>query len=204
MLSYIIGGLFTAVGIILAVVFHEPHFYTFFSIGLFVLFLEIYKSIVHKSLFSRWSFYKYVTFWVLLLIISILIDIIGMYLGYWEYPFYVTSWDEIIKYIFEWCIAQMYITLSFFIGLAILRRHHVSRVSSIILSLILFVLPIGLITEYFNHMAVSWLVLDMPVSNYSIGGYFIVFQTIGYWIMALIPWAIYKLVIGAGKIGRQG
>lgn len=187
----------------MAAVFHEPHFYTPFSVGLFLIFLEVYKSVAHHELFSKWPRNKYVIFWMVVLVVSILIDIIGMKLGYWHYPGYSGSLDEIVKYIFEWCIALMYHTVAFVVGIEIFTRHGFSKIVSGILSLALFVFPIGMFTEYTNHLADSWVVTSMPFTNAQIGGYFIIFQTIGYWLMALIPWVIYVIVDHYKTIHRR-
>ena len=194
MMNYFIGGGLTLFGIFLALVLRQPHFYAVFSVGVFIIFLEVYKSIVHKKLFSRWDKRHYVLFWATLFIVGIGIDLLGTRLGYWQYPSYTSSFDEVIKYIFEWSIALMYVTLSFFIGLALFKKHKVSLWIAIPLSLIIFVIPIGLITEFLNHIALSWVVLKTPITDFSIAGYFIVFQTVGYWVMALIPWGIYELI----------
>lgn len=195
MKQYFIGAGLVITGIILALFSQEAHFYTFFSIGLFLIFLEVYKEIVHKKLFTRWTHAEYVVFWVVLLAVSIIIDSIGIRLGYWYYPSYSTLADNVAKFIFEWCVALMYVTLSFCIGAAILKKHKVRTWLAYVGALVVFVVPIGLITEYLNHAASSWIITGMPFSDYAIEGYFIVFQTIGYWIMALIPWVIYKFVI---------
>jgi hypothetical protein len=41
----------------------------------------------------------------------------------------------------------------------------------------------------------------MPLTNFRIGEYFIVFQTVGYWLMAIIPYLLYLLAdsISAGN-----
>lgn len=195
MKNYFIGAGITSIGIILGVFFKEAHFYTFFSIGLFMIFLEIYKHIVHKKLFTRWTIWEHVAFWGMLLVASVIIDILGIRLNYWYYPDYVTTFDTLLKFTFEWCIALMYITLAFLIGVAILKKHKVQPVLAYAGSLVMFVIPMGFITEFFNHIAPSWIVIGTPFSQYSINGYFIVFQTLGYWVMALIPWIIYKTVI---------
>lgn len=138
---------------------------------------------------------EHVAFWAALLVASILIDVVGIRLGYWYYPDYVTTFDTLLKFIFEWCIALMYVTLAFLIGVAILKKHKVRTWLAYVGSLFLFVIPVGFITEFFNHISPSWVVIQMPFSNYAIDGYFLVFQTLGYWLMALIPWIIYLLVV---------
>jgi hypothetical protein len=194
MKHYFLGSFVLIIGIILAVFFKEAHFYTFFSVGLFLIFLEIYKHIVHHTLFKKWSLWEHVAFWGALLVVSIVIDILGIRLGYWHYPNYVTTMDTIVKFTFEWCIALMYVTLGFFIGVAIFQKHHVRKWLAYFGSLIIIVIPLGLITEFFNHSASSWVVTSMPFSDYSIHGYYVIFQTLGYWLMALIPWIIYMII----------
>ncbi|MEJ2267771.1 MAG: hypothetical protein P8X70_01705 [Nanoarchaeota archaeon] len=62
-----------------------------------------------------------------------------------------------------------------------------------VLSLIIFVISLGFLTEYINLFSDSWIVLSMPFSNFKIGDFFIIFQFIGYPLMAIIPFIIYKI-----------
>jgi multidrug transporter EmrE-like cation transporter len=52
---------------------------------------------------------------------------------------------------------------------------------------------VGLFTEALNMQVQSWVVLSMPVSDYQIGGFYVIFQTLGYWLMALIPYLLYRV-----------
>jgi hypothetical protein len=56
------------------------------------------------------------------------------------------------------------------------------------------VTPVGFLTESLNLHVESWKVLTMPLSNMKIGDFFVVFQTLGYWLMALIPYMLYLSV----------
>lgn len=188
----ILGVIFLLVGIYLSIFQKEPHFYTFFSIGVFLILLQIYNSISDKKIFHKWETKNYIFLTTSLLIFSIIIDQIGLTRGYWEYQ-YTTLFDEIIKYVFEWAIALLYFMLIFMIGTNLFQRKF-SEQTSFILSLITFVILAGLFTEYINHFSNSWIILKMPLTNYKIGNYFIVFQTIGYWLMAIIPYTLYKFV----------
>jgi hypothetical protein len=203
MKNYLIGSVTTLIGIVLAIFLKEPHFYTFFSIGLFIIFLEIYKKIVHKKLFMQWTFWEHVLFWGLLLLMSIIIDRLGISLGYWYYPEYLTTWDTLVKFVFEWCIALMYVTLAFLIGVAILKKHKIVSWLAYLISLVAVIIPLGVVTEFLNHKAMSWVIVSMPFSQYSIGGYYFIFQTIGYWLMALIPWFVYLIVVLIDKKIRE-
>lgn len=189
-LIYFIGILFLMFGIYLSVFQKEPHFYTFFSIGLTIILFQIYNSISKKKLFNKWKIKQYILFGVLLIIVSIIIDRMGLFLGYWGDQ-YETLFDEILKYVFEWGIALLYVALTFIIGINIFEKKFSKNTSSI-LSLLTFVILIGLFTEYINNFSNSWTIIKMPFINYKIGEFFVVFQTIGYWLMAIIPLIIYK------------
>ena len=189
-LIYFIGILFLIFGIYLSVFQKEPHFYTFFSIGLTLIAFQFYNSISKKKLFNKWKIKQYILFGVLLIIISIVIDRMGLFFGYWGDQ-YETLFDEILKYVFEWGVALSYVALTFVIGINLFEKKFSQKTSSI-LSLLIFVTLIGLFTEYINHFSNSWTIIKMPFTNYKIGEFFVVFQTIGYWLMAIIPLIIYK------------
>jgi len=191
--AFIIGVIFLLFGIYLSVFKREPHFYAFFSIGLFLILISIYKNIFKKQLFSKWNFKKHLIFWTFLIIISIIIDLIGLRIGYWAYQ-YNGFYDEILKYLFEWVIPFVYILLSLLIGISVFEKLKINRIISFILSLLIFVIIIGLFTEFINHFSNSWIILKMPITSYNLEGYFVVFQTIGYWLMALITFFVYKIV----------
>lgn len=191
-LKYLVGVVSLLIGICLSVFQSEPHFYTFFSIGLFLIFLEYYNSNNKNKLFKKWDNKQFVLFGVLLIVLSIVMDKIGLFFNYWEYQ-YLTLFDEILKYTFEWGIALLYIMIFFMIGKNILEKKF-SKKLSFILSLLIFVTLIGFFTEFINSFSYSWKILSMPLTNYKIGNYFIIFQTIGYWLVAIIPFIIYKFV----------
>lgn len=188
----IIGIIFLLFGIYLSVFQKEPHFYTFFSIGLFLIFWPIYNHISKKQLFNKWGAKQYLIFFIGLLIISIIIDKIGLALGYWTYQ-YTTFFDEVIKYVFEWVVPFLYIFLFFIIGIELFKKAKLNTSLSFALSLFIFVIFIGLFTEYINHFSDSWIILKMPFTSYQIKGFFITFQTIGYWLMAIITFTAYKI-----------
>lgn len=196
---YFIGIIFFLIGIYLTVFEKEPHFYTFFSIGLFIIFLLIYNNLAKVPFFYKWDKNKFMLFWIVMLGLSIIIDRIGMALGYWVSR-YVTVTSEIIKYVFEWAVALIYIQLFFMIGVLLFRKLKFGYYTSIILSLLIFSTAIGFVTEYFNLFSDSWIVLSMPFTNYKIGDYFVVFQTLGYWVMAIIPFITYILVDNIKKL----
>jgi hypothetical protein len=189
-----IGTIFLIAGIILSALYKEPHYYTFFSVGALILLLIWHNNIAVNKLFSKWKTKQYLIFTVLMIIASLIIDNLGIYLGYWTYPRYNSFLDSVLKYAFEWVVAMTYLMVSLFVGKAILDKTKLSNTWKWIISLIVFVTIIGFITEYLNHLSgYSWKVLSMPFTNYKIGDYFIVFQTIGYWLTALIPFVIYKI-----------
>lgn len=189
---YIIAGLFFLLGIILAF-FHEPHFYTFFSIGAFIILLHLYNKIANKKLFYYWRLKHFIIFYISLIAISIVIDYIGLSLGYWIYPHFQSVFDNILKYSFEWVIALLYHALILLIGVEIFKQK-LGKIGALLLSLIIFIIPAGFLSEYLNLAARSWQVVGMPLTDYEICGFFIIFQTLGYWLMAFIPYALYKVV----------
>lgn len=191
----IIGTLLTSVGVYQAVVYKEPHFYTLFSIGLFFIFYSLYFKLFGKSLFTGWKNYKIVLFTFFTLIVSIIIDVIGIKLGYWEYPYYNSFIDQFLKYLFEWTAPLIVYMTVFIIGFKYFSRFYNKSISSIF-SLIIFVLGIGMITEYINSFVFSWKILKMPILDYTLGVFNLGFVTLGYWLMALIPYSIYSFLRG--------
>ncbi len=106
--------------------------------------------------------------------------------------------DTFLKYVFEWTIALSYHLVSLMVGIEFFKRLNLSESVSFFLSLFVIVTLVGFVTETFNIYVYSWRVISMPFSNYMIGPYFLVFQTIGYWLMAIIPWLIYILIFKKG------
>ena len=84
-LNYIAGIIFLLIGIYLSIFQKEPHFYTFFSVGACLILFQYQKSNFKKSLFKNWKTKQYVLFGFLIISTSIIIDQIGLSLGYWEY-----------------------------------------------------------------------------------------------------------------------
>jgi len=179
-------------GVFLSVIQKEPHFYTPFSFGLALIFLEIQKFVRKNPLFGNWTMKNYTTFFILLLATSITVDQIGLILGYWAYLSYTTLFDHIIKYVFEWTVPLIYFMSALIIGKEFLNKK-LSPELSFICSLTVFITIIGFFTEYINLFSNSWTILKMPFTNYKIGSYFIIFQSLGYWLMAIIPYSIYKM-----------
>jgi hypothetical protein len=165
-------------------------FYTLFSIGMSLTLCGVYHAFADKNLFSGWSPAQIVAFWMLMLAISVVIDSIGMHVGYWHYPHYGKS-DQVRKYIFEWVVALFYHFVALVVGIELFKKRGMDYRLSLTLSLFIFVTAVGFLTESLNLKVRSWQVLSMPISDIRIGGYFIVFQTIGYWLMALIPYVLY-------------
>lgn len=179
-----IGIITLAIGIFMSVILKQPHFYTPFSIGLFSLSWGIYNLLSKETLFSGWNFYNHLVFWILLVIASIVIDQIGLFLGYWQYPYYFTLSDEIIKILFEYAVSFGYFMIIVFIGAKFFEKIKINVTVSFLLSLLIFA-PAGLIfTEYVNSFSNSWIVL-MPK---------IIWFTVGAWLMVLVPFGIYKFI----------
>ena len=190
-LFIIIGILLVLFGIYLSVFKEEPHFYTFFSIGILILLIMIYNFISKKKIFEKWITKRYLFFFGVLLVFCIVIDKIGIYLGYWTYQF-STLFDEILKYLFEWAVPLICFMIALMIGLKVFEKK-IPYNLAFILSLIFFVMPLGLFTEFINHFSNSWIILSMPFSNIKIGSFFVIFQTIGYSLMAIISFIIYRI-----------
>ena len=191
---YASGIILVIAGMFMAFILHQAHYYSLFSLGVLIILLRVHDKIAKKSLFHSWKKKNYIAFFILMLASSVAIDLLGISLGFWTYPSYTSLTDNILKYVFEWIIPMTYIMLSLLIGKEILAKYRIKSWPSWIISLAVFVTITGIITEYINHVAgYSWKVLSMPITNYMIGNYFLIFQTIGYWSMALVTLICYKL-----------
>lgn len=188
----VIGILLVLSGIYLSVFKKEPHFYTPFSIGILIMLFAVYNFISKKNLFDKWQLKQYFIFSAGLIFACIIIDKIGLSLSYWT-DNYVLFFDIIIKYIFEWAVPFVYLMFGLIIGMKVFEKKFDYRIA-FVLSLIFFVIPLGFFTEWINLFSHSWTVLSMPISNFKIKNFFIIFQIIGYPIMAIVPFVIYKLV----------
>jgi hypothetical protein len=189
--NLIIGVILLVLGIVLAKM-SFAHYYTFFSVGLLLILLEIYKKISGESVFRNWKVKDHFIFWISIIVIAAFFDRFGMGAGYWIYPSYSGMFDEIIKLIFEWAVPLVYLMVGMMVGIKIFKG--AGKFGSFVLSLIVFVFALGLFTEYVNMFVYSWKILKMPFSSYNIKGYFIMFQTFGYWAMTIIPYAVYSIV----------
>ncbi len=167
-------------------------FYTLFSIGMSLTLSGIYNAFSQDPLFGGWSTVQIIVFCVLMLVVSIFIDSVGMREGYWHYPHYGKA-DQVRKYIFEWGVALFYHFVALVAGIELFKRKGLDYRLSLIFSLLLVVTAVGFLTESLNQKVSSWRVISMPITNLRIGGYFLVFQTFGYWLMALIPYALYQV-----------
>jgi hypothetical protein len=177
-------------------------FYTLFSIGMSIALAAIYAKLSETALFPNWQTQHYLLFIVGLLAISVVIDRVGMSAGYWEYPHY-DAIDTFRKYVFEWAVALFYHLLSLLIGIAAFKKIGLSQVQSFLLSILIVVTLIGFITESLNLQVQSWQIRKMPITNLKFGDYFFIFQTIGYWLMAVIPYTLYVFVGRAAASRRR-
>lgn len=190
-LSYLLGGILILFGVYLSIFQKHPHFYTFFSIGFLMIFWTLYNSISKKKLFDNFKTKHQVFFWITLTILCIIIDKIGIFLGYWIYPNFNSVFDEILKYLFEWVLPLTTYMILFLIGLTYKAKE--IKLKNILFGLAL-VLIFGFFTEFINLFSLSWEILSMPITNFKIGPFFLVFNTIGYLLMILIPLGIYTLI----------
>lgn len=179
-----------------------PYFYALFSVGMSMSLAAVYNLLFSPPIFHGWRPLHIAVFALLLLASCVAVDQIGMALGYWEYPHYGPE-DTLRKYIFEWGVALFYHLLSLLIGLRLFERMGVRGTSALLLGTLIIVTPVGFLTEYLNLHVYSWRVLSMPLSNMRIGEFFLVFQTIGYWAMALIPYLLYRLIDRRASAHRQ-
>jgi hypothetical protein len=170
-----------------------PYFYALFSLGMFVILLALYNAFAATSLFENWRGRDILIFSLILLISCVGIDHLGMYLGYWEYPHYDSS-DDLRKYLLEWAVALLYHMISLLIGIELFQKAKLHQTGAFFMSMLIVVTPVGFLTETLNLNVYSWRVLRMPFSNFKIGDFFLIFQTIGYWLMALIPYGLYLLI----------
>ena len=189
----IAGIVCTLISIYQATVLQMASFYTLFSVGMSLTLSSIYNVFSEEPLFAGWSSRQVVLFWTLMFAVSIIIDLVGMRIGYWKYPHYGKS-DQVRKYIFEWGVALFYHFVALVAGIKVFRKKGLDYGLSLTLSLFVFVTAVGFLTESLNHKVSSWQVISMPITNLRIGDYFLIFQTLGYWLMALIPFALYKLL----------
>lgn len=180
--SYVIGIILFLIGIFMSIYQHNPHFYTPFSIGLFMITLNIYNSLAKRPLFNKWKTKQHFVFWALLIIASIIIDQIGMSLNYWYYPSYSGLLDETIKILFEYSVPLVYFMLILLIGTILINKTKINLTLSFVLSLLIIV-PLALFfTEYINSFSNSWIV-NLPK---------IIWFSLGSWLMAITPMIIYK------------
>ncbi|MGV8142720.1 MAG: hypothetical protein ACP5NS_03740 [Candidatus Pacearchaeota archaeon] len=180
-LSLFVGLFFILFGIYLSVVQNDPHFYTFFAFGFLIISILIYTSLSKKIIFKEWDLKKFILFFIFVLIASLIIDKIGLFLGYWVYPHYNSVLDDVVKYVFEWAVPLIAFMVIFMAGSKLVYKFS-------------FVLIAGIITEYINSFVLSWQIIDMPILDYTLGVFNLFFVTVGYWLMALIPYVIYQFV----------
>ncbi len=199
-IRHLTGPLCLLISAVQTFTYRQPHFYTLFSIGFYLILLDLYEIVTRKKFFHGWGKRERSKYYIVLFAASVFTDICGIKLGYWIYPHY-TQADTFLKYVFEWTIALSYHLVSLMVGIEFFKRLKLSESVSFFLSLFIIVTMVGFITETFNLHVYSWQVLSMPFSNKRIGPYFIVFQTLGYWLMALIPWIIY-IAIFKNRYGR--
>ena len=192
-IKHLTGPLCLLISVLQTFIYEQPHFYTLFSIGFYLIFLDLYEVMTRKKFFHGWGRKEKWLYYIVLFAASVFTDFCGIKLGYWIYPHY-TQVDTFLKYVFEWTIALSYHLVSLMVGIEFFKRLKLSESVSFFLSLFVIVTLVGFITETFNIFVYSWRVISMPFSNYMIVPYFLVFQTIGYWLMAIIPWLIYIII----------
>lgn len=197
-IKFSIGILLTIWGILLAIINHNKYFYIIFSLGLLIITWKTYNKISKRKFFNNFKPKHKIIFWATLIISSIIIDYIGTLLGYWTGAFF-TSFEMSMKYIFQWAIPFMGIMFFILIGKEIFQRKF-PKTTSLFLSIIIFGTILGFFMEYLNQFSQSWIILKMPLTNQRVGQFFLIFQTVGYWIMGMIPYTLHLIIKKIFKI----
>ena len=191
-ITYSTGISLIIIGIIMAIYFQSKYFYAILSVGILITFWKIYNSTSEKKLFHNFKKTHHFIFWIDLIITSIIIDYIGTRLGYWKGSF--MGIEGILKYPPEWAIPMVSTMIIFLIFKKIFQQKGINKYISAIISLTIFVTLFGIGIEYLNSFGQAWTIQSMPLTNIKIGNYYLIFQTIGFWIIALIPFIEYKLI----------
>lgn len=191
-ITYISGITLILLGIILAIIFQSKYFYAILSIGILITFWKIYNSTSEKKLFHNFKTKHHLIFWADLIITSIIIDFIGTKLGYWKGSF--MGIEGILKYPPEWVIPMVSTMIIFLIFKKIFQQKGINKYLSAIISLTIFITIFGIGIEYLNSFGQAWIIQSMPITNIKVGNFYLIFQTIGFWIIALIPFIEYKLI----------
>lgn len=189
------GVFFFVLGVIRSVVYSDPHFYSYLSIGLVILSFLAYIYYTGSNPFESWSYKEFISYSLLLLLFAFITDYLGVNVfGFWEYPFYDSLLNWSVQKTLEFALPLVYIQLFFMLGCRFFEKRGVNEYMAIVLSLLTFSIATGVLTEFVNSYADSWRILSMPISNAEIAGFSVVFTTIGYWIMALVPYAFYLVI----------
>ncbi|AQT69410.1 hypothetical protein STSP2_02599 [Anaerohalosphaera lusitana] len=188
------GTLMVLASIPPALFFDYAHYYTFFSIGMLLVMMGLYELQTDRGLFSSWKPRQHIVFWGGTIAVCIFLDQFGLDAGYWHYPWYSNVFDEILKYVFEWAVPFVYLGFGLLIGENFLHKRGVGRVTAFLVSLLVFVTALGIFTEFFNLYVYSWKITDMPFTDAKVGGFFVMFQTFGFWAMAIIGYSKHALI----------
>ncbi len=176
----------------MAIKFQNKYFYSVFSLGILIVSWKIYNSISEKPLFHKFKTKHHLIFWIDIIIISIIIDYIGTKIGYWKVSF--VGMEGIIKYFPHWAIPMVSLMIIFLIFKKVLEKKKTNKIISPIISLTIPITILGIVSEYLNFFGNAWLIQSMPITDIKIGPYYLIFQTIGFWILTLIPYIEYKLI----------
>jgi hypothetical protein len=188
----ITGIILIIIGIILAIQYQNKYFYAILSTGILITSWKIYNSTSQKKFFHNFKKEHKIIFWLDLIIISIIIDFIGTKIGYWKGSF--MGIEGILKYPPEWVIPMVSTMFIFLIFKKIFQQQGINKYISAIISLTIFVTIFGIGIEYLNSFGQAWIIQSMPITNIKIGNFYLIFQTIGFWTIALIPFIEYKLI----------
>lgn len=198
-LVYAIATILIILGIFLSTIKKHNYFYMILSMGLLILVWKIHNHIFKNKLMKNFKREHQLFFWFSLIIVSVIADIIGTQMGFWKGSFN-TPFELSIKYLFQWAIPFVSLMILFLIGKKFLENEGVNKTISFCISLFIFITIFGIFIEFLNQFSYSWTINSMPITNFKIGNYFVIMQTIGYWTMTMIPYSIYLITKRIFKI----
>jgi hypothetical protein len=192
-LTLVFGAALLLIGVLMALIGQEPHFYAPFSVGLALLGWYILRIKLQVKIFQEWRWPHFALFFICLLVFATIADHFGVSRGWWAYPSYHTFFDWTVQKVFEFAAPMLYLFFFLKIGEQLWQKY-ASRPAALAASAITIVLPLAIITQLLDSAAHSWVVLHMPVTSAHIGSVSIIFTTLGYWILAFVPYALHAAI----------
>lgn len=186
------GVALVTLGVVMAINAHLAHFYAPFSAGLALIGWYIVRFRLGITLFRQWQWPLFLLFLISLLAFAVIADYFGIAYGWWAYPNYHSPLDWMVQKILEFVIAMLYLFFFLLAGQHLWQRY-VNRPAALAASMLTTVLPLAIVTQLINLRAHSWVVLDMPVTDATVASVSVMFTTVGYWMLAIVPYALYGL-----------